>query len=233
VKVEDPSMSTANSELPPSLFRIACQFYPTLPNKPLVLFGMIVAVMNGAMTPIFSFLLARLMSEVGAGAQAVSTITFYAMLVLLIALGDGLTGGLKFFVMEHAAMGWVASLRTNAYETILRQDKAWFDDPAHAAEKLVQVLIKDGDDARTLIATVLSQGIVVVTMLGLGLVWAMVKGWQLTFVGIGIAPVFAGCMMVQSVLMEKFELRNKRAREDVAKRYFEVRAAFPLSLHFA
>jgi ATP-binding cassette subfamily B (MDR/TAP) protein 1 len=59
-------------------------------------------------------------------------------------------------------------------------------------------------------------------MLSVGLIWALVRGWQLTLVGFAIAPVFVLTMIVQSRLVAKCELRNKRAREDVAKGYYEV-----------
>ncbi|EPS93998.1 hypothetical protein FOMPIDRAFT_128997 [Fomitopsis schrenkii] len=59
-------------------------------------------------------------------------------------------------------------------------------------------------------------------MLGIGLIWALVRGWQLTLVGFAIAPVFAVTMAVQTNLVAKCEMRNKRAREEVAKGYYEA-----------
>jgi ATP-binding cassette subfamily B (MDR/TAP) protein 1 len=59
-------------------------------------------------------------------------------------------------------------------------------------------------------------------MLGVGLVWALIQGWQLTLVGLAIPPVFAATMALQTNLVSKCELRNKRAREDVAKGYYEA-----------
>jgi hypothetical protein len=59
-------------------------------------------------------------------------------------------------------------------------------------------------------------------MLGVGLIWVLVQGWQLTLVGFAIAPVFAVTMAVQTNLASKCEVRNKRACESVAKGYYEV-----------
>ncbi|QRW13276.1 ABC transporter transmembrane region [Ceratobasidium sp. AG-Ba] len=126
-------------EQPPTLTSVIKRFYPTVPNKLLVVFGLIASLASGAMTPIFSFLLATLMSEVAAGGRNVPLITRYALLVLLAAFGDGLTGGLKFFLMEVAAMNWVTSLRERCLDRILAQDKKWFDDPAHSAATIAQV----------------------------------------------------------------------------------------------
>ena len=90
---------------------------------------------------------------------------------------------------------------------------------AHA--QLVQRFMPDGDDARDLIAIVLASTRAS-AMLGVGLVWAFIRGWQLTLAGLAIAPVFAVTMSVQSSLVARCEARNKRAREEVSRGYYNV-----------
>lgn len=214
--------SVQDQKLPQSFKSLLRDIYPTIPYKPLVLLGLIFCLLSGAMTPVFSFLLSRLLFEVSVGAKDTSTINKYGGIVLSIAALDGLFIGLKYFVMETTAMSWVTRIRKSCYKSILMQDKKWFDKSENSPVRLVQVLIKDGDDARNLIAVVAGQCCVVVAMLGVGLVWALIQGWQLTLVGFAIAPVFAFTMAVQTKLVAKCELRNKRAREDVAKGYYEV-----------
>ena len=63
-------------------------------------------------------------------------------------------------------------------------------------------------------------------MLGVGIVWAIVRGWQLTLAGCAIAPVFAVTMAVQSGLVAGCEVRNMRAREEVARGYYDVCSLF-------
>lgn len=84
-------------------------------------------------------------------------------------------------------------------------------------------LVMDGDDARDLISVVCNQLFVDATMLGVGLLWAFIKGWQLTFAGLAIAPGFATTMVVQTkLLVARCVVRNKQAREDVARDYYNV-----------
>lgn len=66
----------------------------------------------------------------------------------------------------------------------------------------------------------LEQAVVVISMLGVGLVCAMVQGWQLTLVGLAIRPIFAGMMMLQTGLHNKCEMLNKR--ETIAKGYYDA-----------
>ncbi|KAJ7774954.1 P-loop containing nucleoside triphosphate hydrolase protein [Mycena metata] len=221
IKIDMPS----EPEQPPSqlsVWQLIRVLYPTVPYKPLVIFGVLVCLISGAMTPIFSYLLSQLFYQVAIGANNTSMINKYGFIVLGTAALDGIFIGLKYFVMETTSMSWITKVRKASFERVLAQDKKWFDKAENAPPRLVQVLIKDGDDARNMIAVVLGQLAVVTSMLGVGLVWALVKGWQLTLVGFAIAPVFALAMAVQTGLVAKCELRNKRAREEVAQGYYDA-----------
>jgi len=178
-------------------------------------------MISGALVPLFSFVLSQLLFQVSVGAQDVELINTYGGIVLGVAAANGAFFGLKYFVMELVAMKWVNHLRRASYHRVLSQDKKWFDRTENSPPSLVQIFIKDGDDARAFIATVVAQGVLVTSMFGVGLVWALVVGWQLTLVGVAIMPVFALAMMVQSHLVARYEVKNKRAREDVAKAYYE------------
>ncbi|KAJ7097851.1 P-loop containing nucleoside triphosphate hydrolase protein [Mycena belliarum] len=220
VDSNEPAPETVAS--PPSMWQLVRAVYPTVPNKPVVFLGVLVCLISGAMTPIFSFLLSRLFYGVATGAHDSHTINMYGFIVLSTAALDGIFIGLKYFIMETTSMSWITKVRKSCFKLVLAQDKKWFDKSENSPVRLVQVLIKDGDDARNLIAVVLGQLAVVTSMLGVGLIWALVVGWQLTLVGFAIAPVFAVAMALQTGLVAKCELRNKRAREDVAQGYYEA-----------
>ncbi|EJD01884.1 P-loop containing nucleoside triphosphate hydrolase protein [Fomitiporia mediterranea MF3/22] len=204
-----------------SFFALIRDVYPTVPNKPVILIGLVICVLSGALTPIFSFLLSRLLFQVSIGAENVRTINVLGGIVLAVAACDGLLIGLKFFVMESGAMTWITRIRKACYARLLAQDKSFFDRSDNNAPQIVQRLMKDGDDARNLISVVLAQCLAVSAMLGVGLVWALVQGWQLTLAGFAIAPVFAVAMSVQANLVARAERRNKTAREEIARAYYE------------
>ena len=220
-----PPEATVDNEPspPPSLWSLMRSIYPTIPNKPLLFLGFLFCLFNGSTTPIFSFLLSRLLFEVSTGAQNVSTINQFGGLVLGMAALDGVFLGLKYYVMEYCGMSWITNLRSVAIQKILKQDKKWFDKQQHSPSDIVQVVVKDGDDARNFVSVVWAQFLVVGAMLGVGLIWALIRGWQLTLAGFAIAPVFAGVMALQTRLVVKCETRNKKAREDVARGYYDVR----------
>ena len=219
---EIDASADAADERRPGFIALMRAVYPQLPHKPLLFAGLALCVASGVMTPLFSFLLSRVLFEVSAGAQDVRTINIFGGLVLGVAALDGLLLGLKYVIMEAVGMAWITAARTRALSRVLGQDKSWFDKPENGPAQLVQRLVRDGDDARDLIAVVWGQFAVVCAMLGVGLVWAFIRGWQLTLAGLAIAPVFAVTMSVQSSLVARCEARNKRAREEVSRGYYNV-----------
>jgi ATP-binding cassette, subfamily B (MDR/TAP), member 1 len=224
VKVERPqTLIKVSSEEPQSFWSLIRDIYPSVPAKGFVLFGVVVCVLSGAITPLFSYLLSGLLYQVSIGAHNAAAINVLGAIVLGVAAGDGFLMGFKYFLMETAAMKWVNFTRELCYNLILTQDKKWFDKSENSPVRMVQILIKDGDDARVLMAEVLGQCVVVVAMSVAGLTWALVRGWQLTLVGVAIAPIFAGALAVQSTWAARFEHRSKRAKELVSKSYYEVR----------
>ena len=208
----------------PSLWTLLRTVYPTIPGKPLLALGLALCVLNGAMTPVFSFLLARLIVAVSNGGVlgTAAGVNVAGATVLAVAALDGLLLGAKHGVMENAALRWVQALRKTAFGRVVVQDQKWFDRAGNGGAGVVQVVVRDGDEAGALVAVVLGQLSVVGAMLGVGMVWALVEGWQLALVGFAIAPVFAGAMAIQAGVVERCEVRVKRATEEVARRYYEV-----------
>jgi ATP-binding cassette, subfamily B (MDR/TAP), member 1 len=215
-------LNSAKSDPETPLRMILWRVYKSIPSKPLLLFGIFCSLLSGAVTPVFSFLLSKLLFEISIGARDHTITNLYGGIILAIAFADGLFNGLKFFIMEICAVSWVNALRKTIYVRVLKQDKKWFDKPENKSEGLVHVLFKDGEDARLLVGRILGQSFVVFAMLGLGLVWALVLGWQLTLAGFAIVPIFAGVMSIQATLVSKFQKGNKDCHEVVAKGYHEV-----------
>jgi hypothetical protein len=78
--------------------------------------------------------------------------------------------------MGYCGMTSITNLCSVSIQKILKQDKKWFDMQRHSPSDIVLVVVKDGDDARNLVSVVWVQfSVVVGAMLGVGLVWALVR----------------------------------------------------------
>jgi len=211
-----------DTEQPAQFWKVIRKGWPIIPHKPLLILGLFICVASGSLTPIFSYILSLFMFQVSIDAQNASRINVLGGIALSVTALDGVLLGLKYYFMESYGMSWATHLRIAAYDKILRQDKTWFDKSKNTPARLNQVIVQDGDDARVLLSVVIGQCFAMFAMLSIGLLWAMAKGWELTLVGLGILPVFTGIMSIQTKLVSKYEIRNKRAREEVARRWYDV-----------
>ncbi|GEM10173.1 pheromone transporter [Rhodotorula toruloides] len=206
-----------------SLVQLARRFWPTIPNKLLFSCGVVFSMVVGACTPISSTLLSKVISNLG-NPNAGSLITQSALLILLVAFIDGSGSFLKFYCLERCAMGWITALRRRAFGLVLKQDKSFFDRPENSTSALSHSVVKDSEDTRILVGTVVGQCCVLVSMLTLGIVWSFVTGWELTLVGFGIAPVIIVITRLQAAVLNKLEGVNKLRREEVSKRFHQTLA---------
>lgn len=220
-----PNLSPyASTELPVrGLFGLLKYYFHTIPQKLVVLVGLTAAIGHGVSTPIWSFFLSKLMAIVGSGGTDPS-LTKWGLVLLALSAAQGVAYFIQEYTLFCVGARWSAIVRNNAFRRVLQQDKGWFDESLNSPSRLVQNLIKDADDMRQIIASVMGKIVVFVSMVGLGIIWAMVVDWRLTLVGISIAPVFAAMILIQDTLIGKAEIANKRRREDLARTFYEVRS---------
>ncbi|GAA5977439.1 hypothetical protein JCM10908_004980 [Rhodotorula pacifica] len=201
--------------------QLARRYWRTIPNKLLFAAGMGFSVMVGACTPIFSTFISKVISNLG-NPNAMSLITQSAIVVIALAVVDGLGSFLKFYCMERCAMGWTTSLRRKAMAKVVRQDKAFFDMPGNGATALSYSIIKDSEDARTLVGTIICQLAVLASMLVIGIAWSLATGWELTLVGFGMAPIIIVVSRSLASVLNRLEADNKDKREAVSKHLMQV-----------
>jgi hypothetical protein len=217
IDVEPPALR------PMSFLRFVRTFYPLIPRKGRMFLGFFFAVTTGAATPLFSSFVSQLLLALTPG-NNVDQVKV-SLIVLAIAGLDGLSQGVKYTLLQQVAMSWITLMRERAFGRLIVQDKAWFDEPANTTTALVNSIVKDAEDARNVVGLVIGQAIAVVVMVGMGLIWALIVGWELTLVGFAVAPVCMVGMFITSILVNKYEARNKLLREHVSKKFHEVRAA--------
>lgn len=223
IRVGEGQTGEAHAPRPPKIFAILWMSWRTQPRKVLVLVGLICTVLSGAVTPAFSVVLARLMATMGKANQSQAVVTF-SLIVLGIALVDGILSFSRFFLLEQAANVWIRDLRNQAYAKVLSQDKAWFDRDENKASDLMMRIVKDAEDARWLINRIMGNLILVAAMVSIALVWSLIVGWQLTLAGLTIAPLFIGATSLQTRFVQSREAMNKIKREEVSKRFYDMAA---------
>lgn len=222
VEVSTHSSPYATPELPiRGLFNLVAYYFPTIPNKFLLGVGLFCAIGHGVSTPVWSFFLAKLMAIVGGGGTDPS-LTMWGLVLLAVSAAQALVSWTQEYTLFRISAIWSGIIRDKAFSNVLNQDKGWFDESANSPARLVQSLIKDADDMRQIVASIMGKIAVFVSMVGLGIIWAFVVDWRLTLVGIALAPLFAIMMLLQDTLVGKAEVVNKTRREDLARTFYEV-----------
>jgi ATP-binding cassette subfamily B (MDR/TAP) protein 1 len=196
-------------------------YWPTIPHKIWVFLGLLSAVAHGVSTPIWSFFIAKLMAIVGAGGTD-PDLTKCGIVLLAICLGQALVYFSQEYLLFCQGSRWTGVIRNQAFEKVLKQDKGWFDESNNSPARLVQTLIKDADDIRQIVGSVLGKIVVFISMVGLGIGWALVVDWRLTLVGLALGPLFGAMMVLQDSLVGRAEVVNKARREEVARTFYEV-----------
>jgi ATP-binding cassette subfamily B (MDR/TAP) protein 1 len=207
---------------PTSVAKVIFTHLPNLPSKPLLILGVLASIGHGVCTPFWSNYLSQLMTIVGQGGYS-PTLTQITLIVLGLCFAQGLSNGLRDWTLFTLAAKWTAQLRLQTLNTVLAQDRTFFDQSINAPSSLVQIIIKDIDDMRNLMAEVVGKVVVFVVMVGMGLIWAMIVQWRLTLVGLSVAPALGLVVILNEAMVGKAEARNKLKREAVAKTFYEVR----------
>lgn len=210
-----------NPKAGPTLTKVLKRLVPAVPDKWLMMLGYFFCVVSAVSMPIFSVLMSTMITILGTG-KGFDQLLRTALLVFLVAACDGLGMWFKYSLLQRAAMNWVADLRERTFHRMLSQDKAWFDLPENSPMKLSIINVADVEDARNVIGMIAGQFLLVVVMLLLGLIWAMAVGWELTLIGLSVAPVMLGVLIWQTTFLGKREQINKALREDAASQFHQV-----------
>lgn len=121
-------------------------------------------------------------------------------------------------------------LRAKAFGLVIAQPQPWFDRRENGSSRLVHTLVKDAEDMKPMVSTIIGHSTMVVVMIVAGIAWAMVTGWKLTMVGLAVAPIFALITILQSRIIGLLEAKNKFSREQVSRTFYEVSQACRIHL---
>ncbi|KAJ9107043.1 hypothetical protein QFC19_002912 [Naganishia cerealis] len=205
----------------PKLHRVLMDYFPGMPRKWLLVFGSICSIAHGVLTPLWSKYIAGLMAYVSYGGTDTSGITKTSLIVLGITLANAISLAGQHYFLQSMSAHWVSGLRTTVYEQVLSQPQSWFDKRSNSPSRLVQVMIKDVDDMKEILSTIIGRSITAGVMIVVGISWAMAIGWKLTMVGLAVGPVFAIMIVISTRVNTVFEARNKEAREQVSRTLYE------------
>ncbi|OBA23533.1 hypothetical protein METBIDRAFT_36552 [Metschnikowia bicuspidata var. bicuspidata NRRL YB-4993] len=209
------------------LFAIVRFCYRTTENKFLITFGLVCALLGGVATPGLSYCFAEVLSIIVQNAVVQTSgpgaVVTWALIIVGVSVADlAVTFG-SHMLLQYALEKWILKLRKRCLARINDQDMAFFG--TASASYLNTLLMNDTRDLRNLVSQFLLGLLLVVSLTGLGLVWAVAIGWKLALVGVAFVPLVFLVTMTYSFLLQKYETAYKDHVADAEKFSHEVVAA--------
>jgi ATP-binding cassette, subfamily B (MDR/TAP), member 1 len=146
------------------------------------------ALVHAAGPPVFSYIFSQLLGTFFIKEGKARKALIYSMAILGIAIIDAISDGSMHYLPEGCGQAWVDSLRIQAFERVLDQPKAWFDEEENSLASLTSCLDRNAEEMRNLVGRFAPFIVVVVAMMTIATTWSLAICWKLTLVGIAAAP---------------------------------------------
>lgn len=182
----------------------------TIDTKLVITIGIIISVLEGGVSPVFSYCFAKLLSttiEASIGVNVTKQIIQWSGVSIGIASFIGIAAYGAKFLLAYASERWIVMLRKLAFEKINGQGMPFFKEMKTA--EVATLLMNDTRDLRNLVSTFLSVIVNLVAMVFIGIIWSIIAGWKLALVGLSFVPLILLITAVFSIIMQSAENRYK------------------------
>jgi len=187
--LDDPEVENLpTSEEPPqiSIRRLAVLNKPEIP---VLLLGVISAIANGVIFPIFAILFSSAIEMFFKPAhQLRKDSRFWALMFLVLGLASFVTNPARTYFFSVAGCKLIQRIRSMCFEKVVNMEVSWFDEPEHSSGAIGARLSADAASVRALVGDAL--GLLVqnlATAIG-GLLIAFVANWQLSLIILLLIP---------------------------------------------
>ncbi|EXJ65413.1 hypothetical protein A1O7_01754 [Cladophialophora yegresii CBS 114405] len=225
---EDESLGDNVLELPteqfrgqprssPSIRAVLFTLWPSLdkPGRSKLLFGCLATLCHAGAPPTFAYALVQVFNTYYMPAGYQREALRWSMVVIGIAIGDGVACFFMQYLLDSASQAWVDTLRTQALRRILRQPKSWFDEEQNNPTALVSCLDKNAEEMKDLVERFAAQILVVAVMMVVAVVWAILNCWKITLLGLAMSSVLYVLIKCFEVVSARWESRTNAAGETV------------------
>ncbi|KAL3443442.1 P-loop containing nucleoside triphosphate hydrolase protein [Aspergillus insuetus] len=158
----------------------------SLKHRLLLFVGVLCTLAHATATPIFSYLLSRLLHTFYS--QANDSMR-WALAVLSVAIGDAFINYLMYYLLDVCGQVWIDHLRKQAFQRVLDQAKSWFEDERNTAGELSTCLHESGEEVRNLLTRFSGYILVAASVTLMAVVWSLALSWKLTLVALACGPV--------------------------------------------
>ncbi|CEJ88555.1 hypothetical protein VHEMI04752 [[Torrubiella] hemipterigena] len=215
--------STTLETLPKSsLYKTLSTVWPNLGIKERIylIAGTTSCIISAVTTPAFAYCFAQLLSAMWSSPSVNSQ--HWALILLGIALADGLSSIAGRLFFEMVAQSWVDTLRLRALDCILHQDMAWHERDENNVNRICESLDRNSEEMRNIVGRFLPIVITATVMVLVSLFWALATNWRLSLVTLAPLPIIVCAVKVYAHINEKYEEKCNTAAQIASSIMSEV-----------
>ncbi|KAI0102657.1 P-loop containing nucleoside triphosphate hydrolase protein [Nemania sp. FL0031] len=215
---DENALNSNDKKAPLSLFAIYKTVWPCLGLKErmFIVGGTFLSLVVAGSVPAFSVVFANLLGALYQKENRQEAGQKWAIILLGIAASSAIATSLSRYLLEWAAQAWVNTLRQQAFNRVLRQPKAWFENPKHSTIRIIECLDRNAEEMRSLVGRFAPLLLVVAVMVLASVIWALVISWKLTLVSLTSVPFIFAATNRYSAVTNKWEMRCNQAAEEIS-----------------
>ena len=207
-----------------SLMEIMTTLWPNInrSSKMVLILGFYGATVHALSSPVFSYVLAKLLQTYANPNGAKHKSLLYSMIILALAVLDATHTYIDRFCLEYVSQRWVDEIRAEAMKRILYQPREFFDKEENSVSRITTSLDRNAEEMRNLLGRFLGVIWIAALMSVITVIWATVAQWKMTLISLSAAPYFYAVTKAYSAVSEKWENIANTAADDATAIFTEV-----------
>lgn len=190
--LENPDMTTPPkiSEKPRKATTLRRLAYLNKPELPLLTAGVITAIANGAILPLYGILVSGVIkSYFGSPHKIREDSKFWALVFVVLGATSLVTYPARTYLFGVAGNKLIRRIRLMCFDKVIKMEIGWFDEPGNSSGVIGSRLSADAAKVRALIGDALAQMVQDLSSVVVGLGIAFGASWQLALIILGMIPL--------------------------------------------
>nr|AEQ19307.1 p-glycoprotein [Brachionus orientalis]AEQ19309.1 p-glycoprotein [Brachionus orientalis] len=184
-----------------------------------IVIGCLASLISGAVQPAFSIVFSKaifIFSECDIKKQEQSII-LYSILFIVFGVVTFISNLLQNSMFGISGENLTKRLRSKGFETMLKQEIAWFDSPDNSVGKLCTKLAVEAAAVQGAAGIRIGALLMNLGNLGIGLILALVYGWAIALTILAFVPFMIIGGVLQTKMLTGFSGKDKEVLEEAGK----------------
>jgi ATP-binding cassette subfamily B (MDR/TAP) protein 1 len=179
--------------------------------------AMLATLIHAAATPIFAWVFSQLLSTFYAVEDTKAEALRYILMILGLAIVDGLAEYVMFYLYDCVAQSWTQALKIEAMRRILAQPREFFDKEENSIARLAETLDHFAEEARNLPGRFTGIFAAMSLVLVISIIWSLAISWKITLVALASGPILYTITTAYNLISSHWENLANEAADNVGQ----------------